>query len=173
MAFFRIKILSEVLDELFDVVEDGLTLEENAFKKASEYHNLTVLPCFADDTGLEIDALNGEPGVHSARFAGEHGNDAENRKKVLYLLSNFPIEKRTAQFRTVICFYDGSKPYFIEGICKGKINFDEKGTNGFGYDSIFIPDGSTKTFAEMNPFEKNEISHRGKAIRNFVQFLKK
>jgi XTP/dITP diphosphohydrolase len=169
---FDIKILSDVLENPYDVIEDGLTLEENAFKKASEYFQLTGLPCFADDTGLEIDALNGLPGVNSARFSGEHGNDAENRKKVLALLDNVADENRTARFRTVICFYDGTKAEYIEGICKGSIIREELGTGGFGYDSIFVPFEHKITFAQMSAEDKNLLSHRGKAIRNFIGFLK-
>jgi len=169
---YSLKILSNVLDEFYDVEEDGETLEENAFKKANEYFHLTGLPCFADDTGLEIDALNGAPGVKSARFAGEDCIDKNNRMKVLNLLKDVHEGKRTAQFRTVICYVDENKTKYVEGICKGKIIFEEKGTNGFGYDSIFVPDGFTKTFAEMNADEKNSISHRGKAVRNFAEFIK-
>lgn len=169
---FEIKILSDVLDNDYDVVEDGKTLEENAFKKAFEYFQLTGLPCFADDTGLEIDYLNGLPGVNSARFAGKHGNDAENRKKVLFLLEKIEKVLRTAHFRTVICFYDGNNAEYFEGVCEGLIIRDERGTNGFGYDSIFIPNGFDMTFAQMNADEKNTISHRGKAINKFVTFLK-
>ncbi|MFC2131756.1 RdgB/HAM1 family non-canonical purine NTP pyrophosphatase [Bacteroidota bacterium] len=169
---FEIKILSDVLDNDFDVEEDGATLEENAYKKAYEYHKLSNLPCFADDTGLEIDALNGEPGVHSARYAGKHGNDSANRKKVLELLKDIPDEKRTAQFRTVICYYEGKEPHYIEGICQGRIIHEERGSGGFGYDSIFVPDSYQQTFAEMNAEQKNDLSHRGKAVRNFVELLR-
>ncbi|MFH1050117.1 MAG: RdgB/HAM1 family non-canonical purine NTP pyrophosphatase [bacterium] len=168
---FSVKILSDVLNEFFDVVEDGDTLEENAFKKANEYFQITNIPCFADDTGLEIDALNGSPGVKSARFAGEDCIDKNNRKKVLELLKNIPDGKRTAQFRTVICFVDSKQTKYIEGVCKGKIIYEERGTNGFGYDSIFVPVGFGKTFAEMDADEKNLISHRGNAIRKFAEFI--
>lgn len=169
---YTLKILSEVLDEFNDVIEDGETLEENAFKKAKEYFDLAKIPCFADDTGLEIDALNGLPGVKSARFAGEDCIDKNNRAKVLKLMENIPEKQRTARFRTVICYVDGTQTKFVEGICNGKITFQEQGTNGFGYDSIFIPQGHNRTFAQMNPQEKNSISHRAIAIKNFAQWLK-
>jgi XTP/dITP diphosphohydrolase len=169
---FSIKILSDVLDEFYDVVEDGEKLDENAFKKATEYFQITNIPCFADDTGLEIDALNGAPGVKSARFAGEDCIDKNNRAKVLELMKDVPEGLRTAQFKTVICYTDSNQTKYIEGVCKGKIIFDERGTNGFGYDSIFIPNGFTKTFAEMDSEEKNSISHRGKAIRKFAEFVR-
>jgi XTP/dITP diphosphohydrolase len=169
---FEIKILSEVLNTKHEVIEDAETLEENAFKKAYGYHKLTALPCFADDTGLEIDALNGEPGVHSARFSGEQGNDHENRKKVLSLLKDVSDNNLEARFRTIICFYDGERGEYIEGICNGRMIREERGRNGFGYDPIFIPNDYKKTFAEMDSEEKNKISHRGKAVRNFVTFLK-
>jgi len=169
---YSLKILSDVLSEFYDVVEDGETLEENAFKKANEYYQMTKIPCFADDTGLEIDALNGAPGVKSARFAGDDCIDKNNRMKVLKLMKDIPEGKRTAQFRTVICYVDQHQTKYIEGICKGKIIFEERGTNGFGYDSIFVPEGFNKTFAEMDADEKNLISHRGNAIRKFAKFLK-
>ncbi|ROL61403.1 RdgB/HAM1 family non-canonical purine NTP pyrophosphatase [Bacteroidetes/Chlorobi group bacterium ChocPot_Mid] len=169
---YTLKILSEVLDEFHDVVEDGETLEENAYKKAKEYFELAKIPCFADDTGLEIDALNGLPGVKSARFAGEDCIDKNNRTKVLQLMDGLPEEQRTARFRTVICYFDGANAKYVEGICSGRIISEERGTNGFGYDSIFVPEGYERTFAEMQAEEKNAISHRGKAIRNFAKWLK-
>lgn len=162
----------EVLSDFIDVIEDGDTLEKNAVKKAKEFHHASQLPSIADDTGLEIDYLNGEPGVLSARYAGEHGNDAMNRKKVLEMLSGVALEKRTARFRTVIAFDDGKTQEIVEGKIEGKIIFEEKGTNGFGYDSIFMPDTCNKTFAEMSDEEKNRISHRANATKNLTYFLK-
>ncbi len=164
---------ADVLDEKIDVIEDGDTLEANAMKKADEFYRTTGLPCIADDTGLEIDALNGAPGVHSARFAGEYGNDAANRKKALEQLEGVPIENRTARFRTVICFAGESGFEFVEGRCEGKIIDEERGKEGFGYDPIFVPESYDKTFAQMSPEEKNDISHRADAARNFVEILKK
>lgn len=170
--FVELVLPEDVIAKKIEVEENGESIEENAYIKASAFHDLTKMPCIADDTGLEIDALKGAPGVHSARFADEYGNDAKNRKKVLKLLKDVPLDKRTAQFRTLICFINKDRSRYIEGVCKGKITFEERGKNGFGYDSIFIPDGYTLTFAEMSPEQKNHISHRGKAIRNFVEFIK-
>ena len=169
---FEIVTPSAVLDNSIDIEEIGKTLEENAYLKSSEFYSLTKIPSISDDTGLEIEALNGEPGVNSARYSGEHGNDAENRKKVLNLLNTVPEEKRKARFRTVICYVVEGKVEYIEGICSGRIIEEERGTNGFGYDSIFVPDGFEKTFAEMTAEEKNKLSHRGKAVRNLVEFLR-
>jgi XTP/dITP diphosphohydrolase len=163
---------NDVLNEDFDIEENGKTLEENAFLKAHAFYTKTGIPTIADDTGLEIDALGGEPGIYSARFAGEHGNDAMNRKKALDLLLNTSQENRTARFRTVICYFNGSKTEYINGICDGIIIDQERGTSGFGYDPIFIPYGFKLTFAEMSQQDKNKISHRGKAIRCLAEFLK-
>lgn len=159
--------------DTLDPEETGSTLEENAFIKAKAFFEKSGIPAFADDTGLEIDVLDGKPGVFSARFAGEHGNDKANRELVLKLLHGKPENQRTASFRTVICFFNGSKPVFIDGICSGKIGFLEQGSGGFGYDSIFIPDGFNKTFAEMSPAEKNSISHRRNAVKAFAEYIEK
>ena len=170
---YKILVPSDLVENPIDVIEDGQTLEENACKKAKEYFETYKIPCFADDTGLEIAALNGMPGVNSARFSGQHGNDFFNRMKVIKLLSETNTKDWSAQFRTIICFYDGKNKYLVEGICKGKIIDQERGTKGFGYDSIFIPENFEKTFAEMELYEKNSISHRYKAIMNFINLLKK
>ncbi|OGU18285.1 MAG: non-canonical purine NTP pyrophosphatase, RdgB/HAM1 family [Ignavibacteria bacterium GWB2_35_12] len=169
---FVILTPADVLDNQINIEETGKTLEENAYLKSSEFYSLTKIPSISDDTGLEIEALKGEPGVNSARYSGEHSNDAENRKKVLNLLNGNPVEKRKARFRTVICYVEEGKTEYIEGICSGRIIEEERGTSGFGYDSIFVPDGYVKTFAEMTAEEKNILSHRGKAVRNLVEFLK-
>ncbi|MCX7737577.1 MAG: RdgB/HAM1 family non-canonical purine NTP pyrophosphatase [Candidatus Kapabacteria bacterium] len=158
------------LDNLY-IEENEETIEGNAELKASIISDLSGLPSFADDTGLEIDALDGKPGVHSSRFAGEESNDAENRKLVLKLLENVPDDKRTARFKTVIAFVDKKQSYLFEGLCYGRIIKEERGNNGFGYDSIFIPDGFDITFAEMEPDLKNQISHRSIAFGKFVNFL--
>ena len=167
----NILLPSQVSNENLDVEESGSTLEENALIKAEFFYKLFNIPTIADDTGLEIDALGGQPGVYSARFAGRHGDDKANRLKVLSLMENIDLEKRTARFRTVICFINKGKNQFIEGICRGRIIEEERGTNGFGYDPIFVPDGYDKTFAEMTAVEKNQISHRGRAIKNFARFI--
>ncbi|MDF2948617.1 MAG: rdgB [Sedimentibacter sp.] len=156
----------------FDVVEDGVTLEENAFKKAEELHKLVNGIVLADDTGLFVDALNGEPGVYSARYAGEPASDKNNRLMLLENLKGFPMEKRTAYFKTVIAvvFEDGIK-ITAEGRVNGKIAFEERGQNGFGYDSLFIVSDTGKTFAEMSEEEKNKTSHRARALLNLKEKL--
>lgn len=171
---FNIDILTkgDVGLKEFEVVEDETTLEGNAFKKATELAKLTDGIVFADDTGLFVDALDGAPGVYSARFAGEQANDESNRHLLLSKMESVPEQKRTAYFKTVIALVteDGSK-YKAEGICKGKIAFEEIGSNGFGYDNLFIVDGLNKTFAEMTDEEKNSLSHRANALRNLKQVL--
>ncbi|MFR8926747.1 RdgB/HAM1 family non-canonical purine NTP pyrophosphatase [Peptoniphilus senegalensis] len=148
----------------FEVVEDGDALYDNALKKARAMADRVDFAVLADDTGLFVNALAGEPGVHSARYASEH-DDKKNRQK---LLKNLEDKKdRSAYFKTQIILIDEDKNIIpIEGVCPGKISLDERGDNGFGYDSIFIPDGFEKTFAEMTHEEKNEISHRAKALKN-------
>lgn len=156
----------------FDVEENGTTLEENALKKAEELHRLTNGIVIADDTGLFVDALNGAPGIYSARYAGEPTSDKNNRELLLENLKNIPYEKRKAHFKTVIAvvFEDGSK-MTAEGSAFGVIGFEEKGKNGFGYDSLFISDDSGKTFAEMTDEEKNKISHRARVLQNLKKSL--
>lgn len=156
----------------FDVVEDGETLEENAFKKAEELHKLVKGIVIADDTGLFVDALKGDPGVYSARYAGEPPSDANNRKLLLENLINVKMDERTAHFKTVIAMIleDGSK-LKAEGKVEGKIAFEEKGTNGFGYDSLFIVEDIGSTFSEMTDQEKNQISHRARALMNLKKNL--
>ncbi len=152
-----------------DIPEPHDTLEANASEKSSVIHSLTQKNCFSEDTGLEVYSLNGEPGVKSARYANDGRNFQSN---INLLLQNLAGEKnRTAQFRTVISLIWGDKEYFFEGICKGNIIEKERGAEGFGYDPIFIPEGSTKTFAEMSMEEKNQFSHRKKAISHLIQFL--
>lgn len=148
----------------FEVVEDGDTLYDNALKKARAMADRVDFAVLADDTGLFVNALAGEPGVHSARYASEH-DDKKNRQK---LLKNLEDKKdRSAYFKTQIILIDEDKNIIpIEGVCPGKISLEERGDNGFGYDSIFIPGGFEKTFAEMTHEEKNEISHRAKALKN-------
>lgn len=152
-----------------EVVEDGRTLEENALKKARALARLSQLPSLADDTGLEVAALNGKPGVHSSRFAGPDANDAENRRKLLAALEQ--VSDRSARFRTVLAYVDGGEVHYFDGTCEGRIARTERGSHGFGYDSIFIPTGSDHTFAQMTPFEKNAVSHRARALRAFTAFL--
>ena len=152
-----------------DIPEPYDTLQENANTKAKTIFEITKQNCFSEDTGLEIDALNGAPGVHSARYASEDRNFNANIEKVLTNLKN--IEKRTAQFRTVICLIWEQKEYYFEGVCRGHIAEQNSGTAGFGYDPIFIPEGATKSFAEMTMDEKNTFSHRQKAVTQLFSFL--
>lgn len=152
-----------------DIPEPYDTLQENANTKAKTIFELTKQNCFSEDTGLEIDALNGAPGVHSARYAGEDRNFNANMQKVLFNLKN--SKNRNAQFRTVICLIWNEKEYYFEGICRGKIAEENSGNEGFGYDPIFIPEGSDKSFAEMSMSEKNTFSHRQKAVTQLFSFL--
>ena len=130
---------------------------------------LTKQNCFSEDTGLETEALNGEPGVRSARYAGEHCNADDNIDKLLKVLKDKP--NRKARFRTVVSLILGESEYFFEGICEGEIIEDRKGSHGFGYDPVFVPNGATKTFAEMTMAEKNKFSHRKKAVSKLLLFL--
>lgn len=152
-----------------DIPEDEPLLEENALSKARYIHNATGMNVFADDTGLETDALNGLPGVHSARFAGESKDPSANIEKVLSLLGS--TENRKARFRTVIALIFEKKEYLFEGIVKGTIISEKRGKEGFGYDPVFIPDGKKQTFAEMELDEKNTISHRARAFEKLREFL--
>jgi XTP/dITP diphosphohydrolase len=166
-----------------DIPEDSPTLEGNALGKAQYIHERTGLDCFADDTGLEVAVLGGAPGVHSARYAadageagavgavaGGHNFDANNR---LLLRNLAGVEDRSARFRTVIALILSGQEYFFEGTVEGRIIDEYRGTEGFGYDPIFIPEGSTHTFAEMPSAEKNTISHRARAVAKLADFLSK
>ncbi len=148
------------------VPETGTTLKENALQKAVFIWEKFRAPCFADDTGLEVDALNGAPGVYSARYAGEACSPLENVKKLLHQLQNTSV--RTARFRCVIALILDGQPEFFEGMVEGKIIREPKGTGGFGYDPVFVPDGYDKTFAQLMATEKNLISHRKRALEKMV-----
>lgn len=152
-----------------DVEETETTLEGNARLKAAHITNNYGYNCIADDTGLEVDALNGKPGVFSARYAGEHGNSENNMQKLLKELHG--KANRKAQFRTAVALNLENKQYLFEGICEGEILEKKTGTGGFGYDPIFKPTEASASFAEMNSEEKNKISHRGIAIQKLVDFL--
>ena len=157
-----------------DVVEDADTLLGNARLKATAICSATGMAAISDDTGLEVDALGGAPGVHSARFAGEGRSDAANRAKMLQVLHEVPIEQRTARFRTVamVVWPDG-RELAVEGVCEGSIATEERGTRGFGYDPFFIPaDAGGSTFSQMTEADKNALSHRGKAFRALVAALR-
>ena len=159
----------EDFENLEPAVEDQPTLEGNAVKKARVVFEATGLAAIADDTGLEVDALSGAPGVYSARFAGPECSPVDNRRKLLELLKG--IENRSARFRTVVALASSDGTLTFEGVCEGKIGTVERGTGGFGYDALFVPSGFRETFAEMNSKEKNEISHRGMALRKLREHL--
>lgn len=153
-----------------DIPETENTLEGNALQKAGFIYDRFKIDCFADDTGLEIDALGGAPGVYSARFAGEKVTYKQNRDKALRLLAG--VENRKARFRTVIALIMEGKEYLFEGIINGTITNEERGDGGFGYDSVFLPAGFELTFAQMPPELKNTISHRGLAVQKLITYLK-
>lgn len=165
-----IKILSlEDINCLEDIPETADTIEGNAILKADYVTQRYGYDCFADDTGLEVNALNGEPGVYSARYAGEQKNADDNMNKLLEALKN--EENRSAQFKTVITLNLSGKQYLFTGIAKGEITLNKTGTNGFGYDPIFKPENFNKTFAELPLETKNTIGHRGKAVKQLIDFL--
>lgn len=154
-----------------DIPETADTLEGNAMLKAEYIYKNYGLDCFADDTGLEVEALNGAPGVYSARYAGSEGHNAEtNMQKLLQNMQG--VQNRKAQFRTAICLILDGKKHLFEGIVKGEIIKEKRGSSGFGYDPIFVPEGYTKTFAEMGNETKNKISHRALAVEKLCRFLK-
>lgn len=155
-----------------DVEETLDTIEGNAYLKAIQVFNQTQIPTLSDDSGLEIDALNGKPGVYSSRYSGDNASDSSNRKKVLEELNGIVPLKRTARFRTVICYTDQLRTIFFEGVCEGLITEQDFGERGFGYDQIFIPTGSTKTFGQMDMTEKNQYSHRKIALSKFLEFYR-
>ncbi len=153
-----------------DIPETQPTLEGNALQKARYLRSKTGLDCFADDTGLEVEALGGAPGVHSARYATD-GHDFEaNNRLLLHNLEG--VENRRARFRTVIALLEGDREMLFEGIVEGVIAREHAGCEGFGYDPIFVPEGSEHSFAQMSAEAKNEISHRGRAVRKLVEYLK-
>lgn len=152
-----------------EIPEEELTLEGNALAKARYVHKITGMNVFADDTGLETEALNGLPGVHSARFAGGEKDSAANIRKLLAMLSG--SDNRRARFRTVIALILDDKEYLFEGIIPGNIIDENRGVNGFGYDPVFIPEGENRTFAEMELDEKNRLSHRSRAFIKLKEFL--
>ena len=154
-----------------DIPEDQQTLEGNALQKARFLYDRTGESCFADDTGLEVDALNGAPGVYSARYAGEAKNSLDNMALLLKNMSG--IQNRKARFRTVIALILDGKEYLFEGVVNGTIAEEPRGKAGFGYDPLFVPDGYSTTFAEMDSEAKNAISHRGRAVEKLAVFLLK
>lgn len=166
----RIRSMKEAGIEA-EIPETGTTLRENAFLKADFLRKKGYSVVLADDTGLEVNALNGAPGVHSARYAGAEGNAQKNIEKLLAQLKD--ATDRTARFVTVLCFIKEGEVYYFEGEVKGQITTMPTGSQGFGYDPVFLPDGFNKTFAQMTLEEKNAISHRKKALEKFLQYLQK
>lgn len=169
----KVEILSlNDIDCHADIPETADTLQGNAALKAQYIYENYGLDCFADDTGLEVEALNGAPGIYSARYAGGEGHDSEaNMKKLLSEMQD--KDNRKARFRTVICLIEGGKEHFFEGIVNGSIIRERRGGAGFGYDPVFIPDGYSETFAEMGNDEKNKISHRARAVQKLCEYLNK
>ena len=162
----------EHFPELPEIVEDGFTFEANARKKAESLFRWTSLPVLADDSGLEVDALDGRPGVYSARYAGEKASDEENNEKLLDALRDVPFEQRTARFRCVlVLMFSEDRVITVEGFCEGVILTAPRGTGGFGYDPLFYLPSHGKTMAELKPDEKNRISHRGQALRKLADHM--
>jgi len=157
--------------EIDDIPENGTTLLENALIKARAVHLKTGFPALADDTGLEVDALHGAPGVYSARFAGEDATYQDNVKKLLSLMAGVSRQNRTARFRTVVALIDSDTELWTEGIIEGLITRDQRGAGGFGYDPIFEAADTGKTFSEMSAAQKNEISHRARALQKMRKKL--
>lgn len=178
----KIQEVKAALGESFEIVsleaigcteelpETGDTLDHNAFQKARYVHEKYGVDCFADDTGLEVDALDGAPGVYSGRFAGEPRSDERNIHLLLEKLAG--KTERAARFRTVIALILDGKEYSFEGVAEGEIIAERSGSGGFGYDPVFKPVGYERTFAELSMEEKNAISHRGKAVQALIEFLK-
>lgn len=161
------------IDSSIDIEETGTTFEENAIIKAEAMTKQLGLPVVADDSGLEVDALNGEPGVYSARYAGIEKDDDKNIKKLLHELKGIPKEERSARFVCAVAVARPLEDTFVKrGTCEGTITEETQGTNGFGYDPIFIPSGSSRTMAEHSSEEKNTISHRHHAIEQIEEWLK-
>jgi XTP/dITP diphosphohydrolase len=161
----------EQFSEIGDIEETGSTLYENAKLKADTVNRITNLPCLGDDTGLEVDALGGAPGVYSARYAGDNVSYKDNVIKLLSELRSTPSEKRTARFRTIIFYTDGERELYTQGEIQGIITKSPRGSNGFGYDPVFYIPELKKTMAELTSAEKNKLSHRGQAMGKFRKLL--
>jgi len=154
-----------------EIEENGTTFEENSIIKAKKYFEISKIPTIADDSGLIVPDLNNEPGIYSARYAGIGSTDNLNRQKLLENIKLKGLIEPKAKFICIICFYDGNNEYIFNGECQGKIIDNERGNNGFGYDPIFVPDGFSLTFAELDSEIKNKISHRAKALEKFKFFM--
>ena len=157
--------------EIGEIIEDGNSLQENALIKARAVFKQTHLPSWGDDTGLEVDALNGEPGIYSARYAGESCSYSDNVNKLIKNMQSIPEKQRTAQFKTAIAYVSENMELVSEGVVEGLIAITPKGVGGFGYDPVFYVPEKGKTYSEMNMKEKNQVSHRGKAINNMIILL--
>ena len=155
-----------------EIIEDGNTIEENSFIKSRACFNFSKIASVADDTILEVDALNGDPGLYTARYAGDKATYEDNMKKLLKNLEGIEMHLRTARFRTIISYVDGINDFHVEGLIEGKITNSKLGTNGFGYDPIFFSEKFNMTLAQMNSEQKNQISHRGLAIKKFVSKIR-
>ena len=171
----ELRSLAQVQPAL-SVVEDGATFEANACKKAREIARATGMLVLSDDSGLEVDALGGQPGVHSARYAGPSASDAANNLKLVAALRDVPEHQRSARYRVVLAVADPGGPlgdgvHVEHGTCEGRIQLDPRGQQGFGYDPYFVPVGHTRTMAELSPAEKNQLSHRAEAARRISRFL--
>jgi XTP/dITP diphosphohydrolase len=153
------------------LIEDGETFQENALRKARTIFHHTKLPALADDSGLEVFFLNGRPGVRSARYAGDNATDEQNNKKLLAEMRGVAPRRRRAQFRAVLALVGPGYEELAEGVCLGRLAEEPRGTNGFGYDPIFIPDGFTRTYAELSAEEKNKISHRAAAAEKMREII--
>jgi len=172
LAGLDIKLIpSSEFSDMPEVIEDADTLEGNAQKKAIKTFEYTGLSAVADDTGLEVDALKGRPGVYSARYAGDNATYQDNVERLLHELRGISEIDRTARFRTVLALKDEQEMYFFKGVCEGTIAKSPRGRKGFGYDPVFCPSGQKLTFGEMSSDQKNSISHRGKALKALRIFL--
>ncbi|HET7153666.1 MAG TPA: XTP/dITP diphosphatase [Candidatus Kapabacteria bacterium] len=182
----KIKEIQDVLDEMnievmsmgdagynAPIEETGRTFEENALLKARTVHTHIDYPILADDSGLEVNILGSAPGVFSARYAGVDQSETANRAKLLKEMKDISDDNRKARFRCALAYIDEYGEHIFEGVCDGRITTEERGTKGFGYDPVFIPEGSDKTFAEMSAEEKNSVSHRGKALTALKRYLQK
>ncbi len=174
LATLDIEVLSQSEFNIPEIEETGLTFVENAILKARNVAKFSGLPALADDSGLEVDALMGAPGIYSARFAGIPSDDVRNNEKLLAELKDIPDEKRTAQFQCVLALMRHEKdptPIICQGTWRGKILLEPRGDNGFGYDPLFFAFDANCCSAELSPTEKNKLSHRGKAVANLIQML--
>ena len=169
---FPIDLLTlEAFPEIGEIIEDGNSLQENALIKARAVFKQTHLPSWGDDTGLEVDALDGKPGIYSARYAGESCSYSDNVNKLIKNMQSIPKKQRTAQFKTAIAYVSENMELVSEGVVEGLIAITPKGVGGFGYDPVFYVPEKGKTYSEMNMKEKNQVSHRGKAINNMIILL--